>query len=79
MKNTDYLSQNISWEETGNAFFPYEANVDGKHLSIRLNDFPEESLYTLIVDGEEVCDFDDWLDNWQRDAEENHYEKAKTW
>lgn len=78
MKNTDFLSQNINWNETGDAFFPYEAVVDGKELSIRINDFPEEHLYTLLVDGEEVCNFDDWLENWNRNSEENYYEEAET-
>lgn len=77
MKNTDFLSQNINWNETGDVFFPYEADVDGKRLSIRINDFPEEHLYTLLVDGEEVCDFDDWLENWNRNSEENYFEEAE--
>ena len=42
----------------------FEARVDGRPWAVRLNDFPEEPLYTLIVAGDEVIHFDDWPAFW---------------
>ncbi|TBW41419.1 hypothetical protein EYW49_00270 [Siculibacillus lacustris] len=56
----------ISWEKTPSAEFPYEAEHEGKKLSIRINDFPEEPFYTLFVDLELAENFDDWPKNWKR-------------
>lgn len=33
---------------------------------IRLNDFPRQPLYTLLIDGVEQVDFDAWPACWQR-------------
>ena len=33
---------------------------------IRLNDFPDEPLYTLIVDGREIIHFNDWPQEWTK-------------
>jgi hypothetical protein len=38
----------------------FVASVDGQHWAIRLNDFPDEPLYTLFVNGRTVLHFDDW-------------------
>jgi hypothetical protein len=35
-------------------------------LLVRVNDFPEEQLYTLFVNGNEVGNFDDWPEQWVR-------------
>jgi hypothetical protein len=35
-------------------------------MTIRVNDFPAEPLYTLLVDGEEVEDLEDWPEAWTR-------------
>ena len=63
MKINDYLSRSIKWKATGDAEFPFTSTVEGKSLRIRLNDFPADSLYTLLVAGAEV-DFDDWPATW---------------
>jgi hypothetical protein len=36
------------------------ARVDGALWTIRMNDFPDEPLYTLFIDSVEVMHFDDW-------------------
>ena len=44
----------------------FEADVDGARWSIRLNDFPDEPLYSLLINGDEVMHFDDWPEIWIR-------------
>ncbi len=65
MKNKDYLSEKIRWNETSNVEFPLKAVYDGDKLLLRLNDFPAEPLYTLFVNGEEIMDIDDLSENWK--------------
>lgn len=65
-KVTDYLTEKIEWRETGDPTHPYAAEIDGEKYLIRLNDFPDEHLYTLLVDGNDVADFDDWSACWKR-------------
>lgn len=40
--------------------------TSGLSLTIRMNDFPEQPLYTLFLDGQAVADFDDWPSGWMR-------------
>lgn len=62
----DYFQQAIQWSENSDAEYPYWARVDQHHLNIRINDFPAETLYTLIVDNHPLCNFDDWPEIWLR-------------
>lgn len=64
MKHTDYLSEKIHWRETDDPEHPFEAVHKGEMLTLRLNDFPAEPLYTLLANGEEVTDVEDFSDNW---------------
>ncbi len=54
------LNTPLSWARTGQGEFPYAA---GNWL-IRINDFPAEPMYTLLVDNREIGDFDDWPPCW---------------
>lgn len=62
----DGLRTPLSWRPTGRAEFPYAAAANGRDWLLRVNDFPADALYTLIVDGQEIGDFDDWPGGWQR-------------
>jgi hypothetical protein len=62
----DALRTALSWRPTGRAEFPYAASADGRDWLIRVNDFPAEAFYTLIVDGREIGDLDDWPPVWRR-------------
>ncbi|TJZ75833.1 hypothetical protein FCG67_19810 [Rhodococcus oryzae] len=60
------LDRRIHWEATGDPREPHRARLDGQTLSIRLGDFPADALYTLLLDGEVVAEFDDWPALWVR-------------
>jgi hypothetical protein len=36
---------------------------------VRVNNFPDDALYTLLIDGREVGDFDEWPPLWVRNGE----------
>ena len=54
----------IDWRRTGDGEVPYDAELDGRRWAIRINDFPAEPMYTLIVDGDEALTFDEWPVRW---------------
>ena len=65
MKIKDYLAKSITWNATKKAEFPYKTVFDGKDMTIRINDFPAEELYTLIV-GKAEIGFEDWPEAWTK-------------
>jgi len=58
----------VAWRSTSSAEIPYEADVDGRRWSLRVNDFPAQPLYTLLVDGAPVVDVETWPAAWRRPA-----------
>ena len=64
----------IEWKRTLNGQFPYRVQVDNQKLVIRINDFPSEPLYSLLIDDEPVEHFDEWPDNWSKDPQEIRHE-----
>jgi len=42
----------------------YKASINGQAWEIRLNDFPSEPAYTLIVERQEILHFNDWPECW---------------
>jgi hypothetical protein len=56
----------LAWEHTGDGELPYRAKVDGVELLVRVNDFPAEPLYSLLVNGQLECDLEDWPGRWVR-------------
>jgi hypothetical protein len=66
VEGNSYLTAPIEWEQGDDPEYPYEAEYKGHRLLARLNDFPAEELYTLIADGEEITNFDDWPASWTR-------------
>jgi hypothetical protein len=65
---SDLLTRFIAWEHTNDAGSPYRADLDGRSLALRVNDFPAEPIYTLVVDGVALVDLDDWPEGWRRPA-----------
>jgi hypothetical protein len=60
------LARHVRWVQTGDPDHPWTAEVDGVRWRLRINDFPEQSLYTLIVGDTAIGDIDDWPAAWQR-------------
>ncbi|KTD59268.1 hypothetical protein [Legionella shakespearei] len=56
----------IAWAKTGNAEFPYAARVAGQPVRIRVNDFPEENLLSVVDnEGKAVFHANGMLSNWE--------------
>ncbi len=60
------LATAVVWMPGENATHPMRARIDGRDWVLRLGDFPAESLYTLLIDDEEIAAFDDWPSAWKR-------------
>ena len=56
----------IEWNDTGDVHFPWSADVDGVRWRVRINDFPDEPMYSLEIDGVIAGDFHDWPEQWTR-------------
>lgn len=60
----EIFNEEISWQKGADEIFLYERK--DKNWKIRINDFPDEMLYTLFINDEPVLDFDDWPEYWDR-------------
>jgi hypothetical protein len=56
----------VTWSATGNGECPCEAHIQAERWTIRVNDFPAEPLYTLLVDGRDQIDLEDWPAPWRK-------------
>ena len=63
----EMLRRTLAWTPTADLFFPWKAELSRVGaLAIRLNDFPDEPMYTLFVGKQEIGSFDDWPSTWHR-------------
>jgi hypothetical protein len=61
------LSKNtVQWNRTANAVFPWEANVNNVVLRMRINNYPEQPLYTVMRDAEELMNVNGFRSNWNK-------------
>jgi hypothetical protein len=58
----------IDWERTLDAEYPYRTTISGKRCTIRVNDFPAEPIYTLVINGLDALDLEDWPAVWTKPA-----------
>ncbi|HLC97377.1 MAG TPA: hypothetical protein VJC21_01175 [Candidatus Nanoarchaeia archaeon] len=66
-KIVKYTQEHINWKLTADPTQPYQTEVRGTVLRVRLNDFPDESLYTLLVNGTAVQTLEEWPSTWERE------------
>ncbi len=59
------FNEPIEWKRSGDPGFPYYADVNGQQWKIKVNDFPEDDLYTLMI-GQKSVNFNDWPVAWER-------------
>ncbi len=50
----------IKWLQTDKPEFPLKAQVNNDEWKVRVNDFSEHSLYTLLINSAKIADFDNW-------------------
>ena len=62
------LTRNLSWHTTSDVDHPWATEVSGETWRIRLNDFPDDLMYTLIINDAVIGKFHDWPKSWQREA-----------
>ena len=70
VRNRECIHEPIIWHKTNDPEYPYETTQESQKLTIRLNDFPEEHLYTLLAGAEPIVSFDDWPALWIREADD---------
>ena len=58
------FNREIIWRKAQPSGKGFIAEVDGEKCKLRINDFPDEPLYTLIYKGIEY-DFDDAPEIWK--------------
>jgi hypothetical protein len=62
----EHLARPLSWHPTGDPFHPWATEVDGNTWQVRINDFPDELLYSLIIASGPALPFHDWPERWHR-------------
>ena len=60
----DCLKKNVKWLKANDPTALWRARVRGETWTIRVNDFPEEQLYTLFVNDDDLGSFDEWPRQW---------------
>jgi hypothetical protein len=57
-------SAELDWIADLDNPYLFHAEFEGVRWSLRVNDFPDEVMFTLIVAGEVVAEFDDRPPGW---------------
>ena len=60
------LAMPVEWKLMNDVDLPYRANDPGLDWVLKLNDFPAEPMFSLLVEGVVVGSFDDWPASWIR-------------
>ena len=62
----EHLAREVSWSKADDAFHPWTADVAGARWRVRVNDFPDDLMYTLVVGETGIGSFHDWPEAWRR-------------
>jgi hypothetical protein len=66
IKVQNLFQRKLVWERGGDPVCPYQLRTPTGDYRIRVNAFPDRTLYTLLVNGVETAHFDDWPRRWIR-------------
>ena len=61
-----HLAREVEWSAADDAQLPWQSAPDGAPWQVRLNDFPDDIMYTLLVAGRPIGQFHDWPGSWIR-------------
>jgi len=61
------LTGTLSWQATNEIDHPWSTDVSGEKWRVRLNDFPDEIMYTLVINDAVIGNFHEWPTSWRRD------------
>lgn len=60
------LTRELSWRHTNDIDYPWTTEVTGETWRVALNDFPDDLMYTLVIDENIIGKFHDWPNCWHR-------------
>ncbi len=60
------LKRSIDWKISQIQTLICTAKIDQSTWMIRLNDFPDEPMYSLLINKKPVIHFNDWPDFWNK-------------
>jgi hypothetical protein len=65
MNRDNLISRNIAWYQHNTCcrYYYYQDEVTNRIVLLRMNNFPDEPLYT-IIDGLDIFDIEDKPDGW---------------
>ena len=63
MNLEDLKNRLIHWNESDLSPYTFETVIDGEIVRLRLNDFPEENIATLMLQDDEI-EIDEFPNNW---------------
>ncbi len=61
------MCRKVTWVRTENLDIPWETCVEGQSWQARINDFPDDYLYSLFIAGKMAGKFHDWPETWIRE------------
>jgi hypothetical protein len=62
------LARELNWRDTNDVNYPWATEVDGETWRVGLNDFPDDLMYTLIVNDQVIGKFHEWPEHWNRES-----------
>jgi hypothetical protein len=77
-----WFQKDLVWNRTEDFSSYYETQPMGaegrqSELTVRINDFPDERLFSLLEEGEQIGDFNDWPRNWEREERKGTTNQTK--
>lgn len=60
--------ERVEWSRDADNPFVFRASALGHNFTLRLNDFPNEVMFSVFADGELLAEFDDRPRGWRLPA-----------